>query len=42
MRGHGSAGASVAATREGEMRLFVPISGAGGTENKLVCFGPRA
>jgi outer membrane protein assembly factor BamB len=42
LSGHGSAGASIAATREGEMRLFVPISGAGGTENKLVCFGPRA
>jgi outer membrane protein assembly factor BamB len=42
LRGHGSAGASIAATREGEMRLFVPVSGAGGTENKLVCFGPRA
>jgi outer membrane protein assembly factor BamB len=40
--GHGSAGASIAATREGEMRLFLPISGAGGSANKLVCFGPRA
>ncbi|HUK75000.1 MAG TPA: PQQ-binding-like beta-propeller repeat protein, partial [Nitrososphaerales archaeon] len=40
--GHGSAGASIAATREGEMRVFVPVSGAAGAENKLVCFGPRA
>jgi len=38
----GSAGVAIAATREGEMRLFVPVTGADGTETRLVCLGPRA
>jgi alcohol dehydrogenase (cytochrome c) len=37
--GAGSAGVSVAASKGGEMRVFVPLTGAEGSPNKLLCFG---
>jgi glucose dehydrogenase len=37
--GIGTAGVSIAASKGGEMCLFVPVSGAEGSPNKLLCFG---
>jgi len=37
--GSGSAGVSIAASKGGEMRLFVPVTGFEGSPNKLLCFG---
>jgi len=37
--GAGSAGVSIAAAKGGEMRLLVPVTGTGGSPNKLLCFG---
>ncbi len=38
--GQGTTGVSIAATRDGEMRLFVSVTGRDGQPNKLLCFGP--
>lgn len=41
LKGHGAAGASIGATRTGEMRLFVPMTAGDGLGNRLVCLGLR-
>jgi hypothetical protein len=37
--GPGTTGVSVAATKDGEMRLFVSIGGRDAGPNRLLCFG---
>lgn len=39
--GRGTAGVSIATTKDGEARLFVPVSGRDGGPNRLLCFGLR-
>ncbi len=40
--GSGTTGVSIAATADGEMRLFVSVGGREGAPNRLLCYGLRA